>query len=1022
MTNLATQREVPPKTVDEPGVGQGVADRFGDGVQQWLAEEKGHGTVLAEEMLWQEAYLRYLSARSDVPEDDRASLWTSLAAQLVFEAPGTPRNEQEAAREAVASVLGDTSLTPSERARSLNVIADRWNVERTKLLALLAPGVGYPWMFARSLWTTESVGASLHALFAAFDWKDGETPDAAWLREQVTVRKPDDLLSHLAERAPEDSDLHRMLVAIADWARNKEHDGKDLTVSESYAFLDGLQRYGLSGSDVDRLRSPLLALRNALVLVASFQLYHAAEQSVLLSEELRESDLDNAAVSLTRALNVYQRLCVAQMYPDRLLNRYYELCREMEELRAGSAEPDTRRQHVLLVTTMNSPPDLQRLLLSVTHELMHFAYGPTVHVIVSDDSSQAMRDENARLIEQARRSGLSISHWDLDQKNAFLDQLNAEVFPDGECDVWDLAGIRKPGEKGVPYGRFRNFLRLVALKEVRERGVPDPIFTWLDQDNEIGALVLTKSGALSKRHVFNYFQQKSELFDDPDLRVGGGGYTNDALEGVEKFWVAWGILHHVFDLAQNHAPDEPPVFTAEADITRFRPWDQADTLERLRREGEDVETISDQILLLLSTLVGTFRGKYDNQVQIYHPWTYGYVEPGEERMVEETRPFAGMPGGNTTFAPEVLASPVPFITVGGRGEDIFHLWQIESEHGPGSVRLTHTPALHTRNVREGRSDLMTEIIDSYNGRIFREPALIWAALGRLANRPVDRTPEQVEADTAAYIENLRNEAKASIAAVAGFAAALEPYLDESNDYWWLRRAEVDPRYGTMLTKLRGMAAEFKDADKYQRLADEKLLSLEDVKRLTDEFVAAYPHWRTVVEHVGGISSSRTGTGVGGAQFEGYSAMPPAGQERKPSFIRAATDPPMLVEPTEEPAWREVLFASLSLFRKFEEGRANSDSLMQWDQRVGRLEDIYRHYVEIVDEVPPFVWTRLYRDALLIPHSAPYAAVTRLLTDDLAAASADVQEEAVARLEEELGVNGDLMRQALRAPATAPAAA
>ena len=88
------------------------------------------------------------------------------------------------------------------------------------------------------------------------------------------------------------------------------------------------------------------------------------------------------------------------------------------------------------------------------------------------------------------------------------------------------------------------------------------------------------------------------------------------------------------------------MLTPAADITRFRPWDQPDTLERLPREGEDVETMSDQFLLLLNTLIGTFRGKYDNQVQVYHPWTYGYVVPEDERLVEELRPFAGMPGGN----------------------------------------------------------------------------------------------------------------------------------------------------------------------------------------------------------------------------------------------------------------------------------------------------------------------------------------------------------------------------------------
>ncbi|MDQ4145052.1 MAG: hypothetical protein M3198_15185, partial [Actinomycetota bacterium] len=210
------------------------------------------------------------------------------------------------------------------------------------------------------------------------------------------------------------------------------------------------------------------------------------------------------------------------------------------------------------------------------------------------------------------------------------------------------------------------------MKEVRELGLEDPILTWLDHDNEVSALILTRPGVLSKRHVYNYFDQKSSLFRDPRILVGGGGYTNDALEGVEKFWVAWGIVGHALELAEHRVPEGPPVYHPHADITRFRPWDQPEILERLPREGEEVRTLADQFLLLVSTLIGTFGGKYDNQVQIYHPFTQGFVVPEEELLVEETRSFAGMPGGNTSFRSTMLRSSIPFMPVAGRGEDILY--------------------------------------------------------------------------------------------------------------------------------------------------------------------------------------------------------------------------------------------------------------------------------------------------------------------------------------------------------------
>ena len=971
-----------------------------DALATWCRDEKGAGTLLSEEVLWREAHLAFAPARSggDAAGSWWQPGWAALATSLVFECGRTPSNETGAAREATEVLEGNAPARLGDAARHLTAIADRRQVERTKLLNLLGPGIGSPWTYRREVWAPPAMSRTVEALLAPLGWLPGRAPTAAEILGEVLLGGP---------RA----------------------QGKDLAVLEPQRFLAALEHQGLGGAAARELDRDLLALRAAVLTVHSYRLHATAERAAQRASAARDGDDPHRAISrLARATNIYKRLCVAQMYPERLLERHQALCREMEAVRRDAALPDTRLDQVLLVSTMNSPPDLQRLLLSVRHELMAFAFGRRVHVIVSDDSGPAARAENAAIVADAVRAGLSVSHWDVDRKAGFLAALNREVFPDGACDAANLAGIRRPGEKGVPYGRFRNFLRLVALAEIRELGLDEPVLTWLDQDNQIGALVLTSTGTLAKRHVFNYFDQKSSIFADRDVLVGGGGYTNDALEGVEKFWVAWGILHQVFDLAAAHAPDDPPSYPLQADITRFRPWDQPDTLERLRREGEEVETIADQVLVLFSTLLGTFRGKYDNQVQIYHPWTYGYVLPGEEQLVEETRPFAGMPGGNTSFASELLASPIPFITVGGRGEDIFHLWQLEAAHGQGTVRLTHTPALHTRNVRSGRSDLMAEIIDSYNGRIFREPPYLWAALAALdpASAPVEvGDAEAVAAETRACIENLRGEAKANIAAVSGFASALEPFLDPAAGHWWVERAQSDPRYADVLDRLRAMASDFKEADRFRDIAEERLLTFADVEHLTRQFLSDYPHWQAVVEHVRGAPVGGTALGaVPQSRPLRYGAAPPAAEERRPepATLRAADDDGGLVEPLDQPAWQEVVDSTLGLFRRYEAGRAEADVVLDWAERTRRLAEIHRHYADLVGDDTASVWTRVFRDALLVPHSAPYRAVTELLADGFGALDGDGQEARIEQLSAEFGVPVDLLREAACGPLAALGAA
>ena len=960
-----------------------VEDAVGQ-AREWVVRERAAGTLVGEETLWREAYSAYVAVVDRIPEADRAAAWACIATQLVFDTGKVPLNQKTAAHQACDLLCRRPDLDRVARARQLHDVALANDVDPGRLRGLLEPGAGYPWLFPRALWTRGVVARGLEAMLAPLDWRGGTPPDASWIEHDGLRLSSVDFLSRLPA---EGSALRRDLEAVRSFVAAMDEEAKDAGVVEAHAFIAGLSGHGLSQEETGERRRELLALQEVVVLLRSFQLYQRAEGLVALAGEIESTDPHVAADFLEKAAALYKRLGVAQQYPERLLERHQQISRMLEDVRAEHGIADERVPQVLLVGTFHSPTDLQRLLLSISHELMGFAYAQPVHVVVSDDSTGEARARNEEIYTEARRSGLRVSEWSLERKNAFLAGLNEEVFPDGTVDVNDLAGVAKPGEKGIPYGRLRNFLRLAGLVEMREYGLDEPVFTWLDQDNELGALVLTRAGTLSKRHVFDYFDQKSEIFDDPKVMVGGGGYTNDALEGVEKFWVAWGIMHSTLALARDHAPQGPAVLSSKADITKFRPWDQPDTLERLPREGEDVETMSDQVLLLMNTLGGTFRGKYDNQVQIYHPWSYGEVEPGEERLVEQMRAFAGMPGGNTTSRCRVLASPIPFITVCGRGEDIFHLWQLEGAHGPGSIFLTHTPALHTRNVKAGRGHLMNEIMNSYNGRIFREPPYLWAALSALfSGEPM----ADVEIETAERIEGLRAEAKASMSAVSALAEALAPFLDESSEYWWVTRAQSDPRCAEVLDTLRGVVAEFKDVEKYHRMADEELLTLDDVKDLTARFVAAYPHWETVVERVGGLRPGLESEAAGlGAMrpMEGYGSPQRADAERGATVARRAraTEPATLGEPVDDLPWQEALTSALLLFRRYEQGLAEAGTPLRWDDRVRRLREIYDHYAGQLDEVPPFLWTRLFRDALFVPHSEPYVAVSEQLEDVVPAA-------------------------------------
>lgn len=987
----------------------------------WLAKERREGTLLAEETLWREAYCAHSRAQRATGGNGTGPDWPCVASEIVFQSPGNPLDQRAAGTAACDFLMGHRGLDRWEQARKMQEIADEHGVEAWKLRGLLAPGGGYPWMFPRRLWTEEVISENLESILACFEWKGGSEPRSGWLRQEALYLRATEFLMRLRSMSIPESPVDRMLAALASLMEQTVREGKDPGTIESHSFVNSLSAHGLSGEEVSRWYSELLNLRDMILMLDSFGLYRRAESLVSAAEDVRSADPRRGLDLLTRAAGIYKRLCVAQMYPEPLLDRYHRISRLVEEVRREAGLPPEGCEHLLLVSTMNSPGDLQRLLLSVGDELKSFGYGGKIHVVVSDESSGDMCRETERILDEAKKSGMSVSHWTLDRRHDLLDRLNKEVFPGGDFDVRRLAGVKRPGEKGVPYGRLRNFLRLAALLEIREHNLEEPISTWLDQDNELGALVLTRAGTLSKRHAFNYFEQKSSIFDDPKIRVGGGGYTNDALEGVERFWVAWGILHNTLALVENQSAQASCILPARADITRFRPWDQPDTLERLPREGEHLETMSDQILLLLKTLLGTFRGKYDNQVQVYHPWSFGFVSPEDESLVEEVRPFAGMPGGNTSFRSDILSGPLPFINVAGRGEDIFHLWQVEATYGPGSVCLTHTPVLHTRNVRRGRGDLMAEIIDSFNGRIFREPPYLWAAMDQFFNcgRVERALPGQaVEAETWARIDGLRGEAKSSIAAVSGFAAELEPHLDEEKPMLAMGKAKNAAAFGELIGEIGAVIQDFKDVEKHHGQAEENLLGFEDVKELTAEYLEAFPRWQRIVEHAAGMRAEQpeqvTGLAAGGPS-EGYGARLRETTASSAAFARgpSAIEDPALVEPMDEPLWREVVTSALLVFRRSEQGSAQRDEPLEWSQRVSGLSRIYDHYVSAQPtQMPDYAWTELFRDALLIPYSAPYLAVNEMLRGEFLSVGAREKDESIEQLARRFDVETELLRQAL----------
>jgi hypothetical protein len=159
-------------------------------------------------------------------------------------------------------------------------------------------------------------------------------------------------------------------------------------------------------------------------------------------------------------------------------------------------------------------------------------------------------------------------------------------------------------------------------------------------------------------------------------------------------------------------------------------------------------------------------------------------------------------------------------------------------------------------------------------------------------------------------------------------------------------------------------------------------------------------------------------------FPGYGAyehdeVTTSSGARRPANVQL----PPLPEPDADPQWQEVFDSSLALYRRYEKGLSARDRFLEWPQRVERLREIYHHYVSVLGDVPGFVWGRLFRDALLIPWSPSYMALTRLLADEVWTVESSSEREArVERVAAELGADVELLRLAVDVAAGAEAAA
>jgi hypothetical protein len=121
----------------------------------------------------------------------------------------------------------------------------------------------------------------------------------------------------------------------------------------------------------------------------------------------------------------------------------------------------------------------------------------------------------------------------------------------------------------------------------------------------------------------------------------------------------------------------------------------------------------------------------------------------------------------------------------------------------------------------------------------------------------------------------------------------------------------------------------------------------------------------------------------------------------------ATEPSTLGEPVADLPWQEALTSALLLFRRYEQGVAEQGGALEWCDRLRRLHAVYDHYCAGLDDAPRFLWARLFRDALFVPHSGGYRALTEIIEGT--AEGADVE-----GLAEAYEVDPDLLRDAVPA--------
>ena len=250
-----------PETFDSRVVEGVVSD-----ARAWVVKERAAGTLVGEETLWREAYRAYLDMVDGIEEGQRPAAWACIASALVFDTGKVPLNQKTAARQACDFMGTASGLDAEAMARRLHDIALENDADPGRIRGLLAPGVGYPWVFPRALWARDIVARSLEAMLAPLAWAPaGPAPDAAWLQDHALRSSSADFLTDLEARAPEGSVLRRSLGAIRSFVAQLDAEGKDAGVVEAHTFISALAGHGLSDGETAEHGRDLLDLQEAVV-------------------------------------------------------------------------------------------------------------------------------------------------------------------------------------------------------------------------------------------------------------------------------------------------------------------------------------------------------------------------------------------------------------------------------------------------------------------------------------------------------------------------------------------------------------------------------------------------------------------------------------------------------------------------------------------------------------------------------------------------------------------------------------